>query len=58
MMTTLRARFLAGAALAMALSGASVAPANAAEPFRCAPGELYAMNVMVSGVEYWVGEAA
>ncbi|WP_218823477.1 substrate-binding domain-containing protein [Inquilinus limosus] len=52
-MTTLRARFLAGAALAMALSGAAVAPANAAEPFRCAPGELYAMNVMVSGVEYW-----
>ena len=29
------------------------AQAQDAEPFRCAPGELYAMNVMVSGVEYW-----
>ncbi|MGK9232385.1 substrate-binding domain-containing protein [Inquilinus limosus] len=52
-MKTLRARFLAGAALAMALSGPWIAPAGAAEPFRCEPGELYAMNVMVSGVEYW-----
>ena len=32
---------------------AGVSRANAAEPFRCEPGELYAMNVMVSGVEYW-----
>jgi hypothetical protein len=32
---------------------AGVKQANAAEPFRCEPGELYAMNVMVSGVEYW-----
>jgi ribose transport system substrate-binding protein len=29
------------------------AQAQTAEPFRCEPGELYAMNVMVSGVEYW-----
>ena len=35
----------------IALAGAR--QANAAEPFRCEPGELYAMNVMVSGVEYW-----
>ena len=32
---------------------AGVSRANAAEPFRCEPGELYVMNVMVSGVEYW-----
>ena len=50
-MKTLRTRILAGAALGAVLS--ATAPANAVEPFRCAPGELYAMNVMVSGVEYW-----
>ncbi len=33
--------------------GIATQAAQASEPFRCEPGELYAMNVMVSGVEYW-----
>ncbi len=40
------------AGLGLALGLATTA-ARADEPFRCNPGELYAMNVMVSGVEYW-----
>ncbi len=41
------------AAVAFATLGTVTAQAQDAEPFRCAPGDLYAMNVMVSGVEYW-----
>lgn len=45
-------RWLGAATFGLAVNLAS-GPAQAAEPFRCEPGELYAMNVMVSGVEYW-----
>ncbi|MBU0585390.1 MAG: substrate-binding domain-containing protein [Alphaproteobacteria bacterium] len=53
-MRTSLTKILGGIAL---LASTSLGPvsthAQAAEPFRCEPGELYAMNVMVSGVEYW-----
>ncbi len=48
----MRKSILTATALGLiALAGAK--QANAAEPFRCEPGEIYVMNVMVSGVEYW-----
>lgn len=40
-------------AAATTVLGASHAAAQAANPFKCEPGEKYVMNVMVSGVEYW-----
>ncbi|RWM17338.1 MAG: transporter [Mesorhizobium sp.] len=44
---------LAISAAATTVLGASHAAAQAANPFKCEPGEKYVMNVMVSGVEYW-----
>jgi ribose transport system substrate-binding protein len=53
-MKTFTAALLAGA-IAVAGMGMTTAAARAEEtsPFRCKEGETYAMNVMVSGVEYW-----
>lgn len=53
MKTTIKT-LLASAVLATAGADyAGAATGKQPEPFRCAPGDLYAMNVMVSGVEYW-----
>ena len=53
-MRTSRQKILGGIALLASTSlGAGSTGAQAAEPFRCKPGEKYVMNVMVSGVEYW-----
>jgi ribose transport system substrate-binding protein len=46
-------KVVGGLSLILITQFAAVAPAQAAEPFRCEPGETYYMNVMVSGVEYW-----
>jgi ribose transport system substrate-binding protein len=46
-------RLLSSAAALAIAFGAWATNAKATEPFRCEPGDLYAMNVMVSGVEYW-----
>lgn len=54
MSTTSKLKRAAGGLLLVLM--ASLAPLSstqAAEPFRCEPGETYYMNVMVSGVEYW-----
>jgi ribose transport system substrate-binding protein len=40
-------------AVLSATSALAAGKAHNHEPFRCAPGETYYMNVMVSGVEYW-----
>tara|TARA_R110002020_G_scaffold109430_15_gene253113 strand:- start:2950 stop:3984 length:1035 start_codon:yes stop_codon:yes gene_type:complete len=46
-------KLLAGAAVLGLAFGMAPTRAEEPGPFRCAPGDLYAMNVMVSGVEYW-----
>ncbi|MFQ3228768.1 MAG: ribose transport system substrate-binding protein [Reinekea sp.] len=54
-------KFNAKKAAAVAITSFAVLSASNAladkahdhEPFRCAPGETYYMNVMLSGVEYW-----
>lgn len=51
-MLTVKTYRMGAAAIAMMLGSGPVL-AQQPEPFRCAPGDLYAMNVMVSGVEYW-----
>lgn len=51
----IKSMLLGTAAAAFLTFTASSAMAQEAKQsaFQCEPGELYAMNVMVSGVEYW-----